>query len=829
MSTVEERFNFREDEAKWQRAWAETGIYRVAEDPNKPKYYALAMFPYPSGKIHMGHVRNYTIVDCIARYRRMKGYNVLHPMGYDAFGMPAENAAIKNRIPPDKWTWANVAEMTEQLSAMGYSYDWDRAVATCHPGYYHWTQWLFLEFYKRGLAYKKEAPVNWCPSCETVLANEQVVDGLCWRCDSVVNKKNLAQWFLKITTYADELLADLEKLPHWPERVRIMQENWIGRSEGAEITFTAESGDPITVFTTRPDTIYGVTYMVLAPEHPLVDKLIAGKPQQQDVLNFREQLKAQSEIERTAADNEKVGLFTGAYATNPFNGAKVPIWVANYVLLDYGTGCVMGVPAHDERDFAFARKYDLPVRVVIQNAAGDLDPATMEQAYVDSGIMANSGPFSGLESETGKRRVAEYGQEHGFGKRTVNYRLRDWLISRQRAWGAPIPIVYCPEHGAQPIPESQLPVFLPSDLEFTGAGGSPLARHEGFLKTTCPVCDGPARREADTMDTFICSSWYYFRYADARNSQAAWDREKVNYWLPVDQYVGGIEHAVLHLLYSRFFTKGLRDMGHVSIDEPFTALLTQGMVIKDGAKMSKSKGNVVSPEEMVARYGADACRLFILFAAPPERDLDWSDTGIEGASRFVNRFYRVMNGMAGVVKAAGAGLEIRSDADKNLRRTVHSTIKKISSDLHERFAFNTAISSLMELINALYDYRAKVAEAEQNDAILAEAAKTALLLIAPFCPHLAEELWHRVGYTSSVHLASWPEWDEAALAEQSVEIVVQINGKLRDRLKVAVGVPDDEVKRLALELDKVRLWVEGKEIKSVVCVPGRLVNIVVKG
>lgn len=829
MSITEDRFNFKEDEAKWQRIWDEAGIYRVTEDPAKPKYYALAMFPYPSGKIHMGHVRNYTIVDCIARYRRMKGYNVLHPMGYDAFGMPAENAAIKNRIPPDRWTWANIAEMTQQLKALGYSYDWERAVATCHPGYYKWTQWLFLQFYKQGLAYKKEAPVNWCPSCETVLANEQVVDGLCWRCDSVVTRKNLAQWFLKITAYADELLADLQKLPDWPERVRVMQENWIGRSEGAEITFTAETGDPITVFTTRPDTIYGVTYLVLAPEHPLVDRLIAGKPQQKDVVNFREKLKTQSEMERTATDAEKEGLFTGAYATHPFTGEKVPIWVANYVLLEYGTGCVMGVPAHDQRDFEFARKYGLPVRVVIQNAAGDLDPATMLQAFVESGTMVNSGPFNGLNSEAGKRQVTEYARQGGFGRGTVNYRLRDWLISRQRAWGAPIPIVYCPEHGAQPVPEDQLPVLLPADLEFTGEGASPLARHEGFLKATCPVCGGPARREADTMDTFICSSWYYYRYTDPRNERAAWDRDRVNYWLPVDQYVGGIEHAVLHLLYSRFFTKALRDMGHVRIDEPFTALLTQGMVIKDGAKMSKSKGNVVSPEEMVARYGADACRLFILFAAPPERDLDWSDAGIEGASRFVNRFYRLINSMAGQVAGAPAGPGAMGAAERNLRRVVHATIKKVTADLHERFAFNTAISSLMELVNALYDYRARVAEAEQNVAVLAEATRTALLLMAPFCPHLAEELWHRLGNTQSIHLASWPAWDEAALAEESVEVVVQVNGKLRDRLRVAVGAPEDEVKRLALGLEKVAPWIAGKEVKSVVHVPGRLVNIVVKG
>ncbi|MFO7171688.1 MAG: leucine--tRNA ligase [Bacillota bacterium] len=834
--SAEERYNFKEVEPRWQREWERSGIYKVAEDPSRPKYYALAMFPYPSGKIHMGHVRNYTIVDAIARYRRMRGYNVLHPMGYDAFGLPAENAAIQHGVAPDKWTWANIAEMTEQLKALGYSYDWDRAVYTCRPDYYRWTQWIFLQLYKHGLAYRKKAPVNWCPSCETVLANEQVEGGRCWRCDSPVTRNELEQWFLRITRYADELLADLEKLPGWPERVRVMQENWIGRSEGAEVTFTVEeTGDPITVFTTRPDTLYGVTFMALAPEHPLVEKLIAGRPEAEAVRAFRERVRNQSEIERTAEGGEKEGLFTGAYCINPLSGDRVPIWVANYVLMEYGTGAVMGVPAHDQRDFEFARKYGLPVRVVIQNPAGDLDPATMAEAYAEPGVMVSSGPFDGLPSEEGKERVIAYLEEKGIGRRKVQYRLRDWLISRQRAWGAPIPIVYCDRCGTVPVPESHLPVLLPEDLVFTGKGASPLARHEGFVNTTCPQCGGPARRETDTMDTFICSSWYYLRFADPQNDRAPFDRAKVDYWLPVDQYVGGVEHAVLHLLYSRFITKALRDMGYLGFDEPFTNLLTQGMVLKDGAKMSKSKGNVVSPEEMINRYGADACRLFILFAAPPERDLEWSDEGIEGAARFVNRFYRmvrsalpILERARGMDRQAALRPEALGEAEKALRRVVHGTIRKVTADLADRFGFNTAIASLMELVNAVYDYRSQVPEERQNPAVLAEAVEKAVLLIAPFCPHLAEELWHQMGHTESVHLQPWPAYDEAALTVETVELAVQVSGKVRDRIQVPVSATEEEIRAAALAAERVQPHIAGKEIEKVVVVPGRLVNIVVR-
>jgi leucyl-tRNA synthetase len=834
----DERYHFAEVEQKWKAKWAASRIYHTnTNDAGKPKYYALAMFPYPSGQLHMGHVRNYSIVDVIARYRRMAGYNVLHPIGFDAFGMPAENAAIKNKVAPDKWTWSNIAEMESQFKDMGYSYDWDRTVYTCHPDYYRWTQWIFLQLYKQGLAYKKEAPVNWCPSCQTVLANEQVIDGLCWRCDSVVTKNNLSQWFLGITRYADELLADLAQLGDWPERVRVMQENWIGRSEGCEITFQVQGQDEkITVYTTRHDTLFGVTYVVVAPEHPLVDKLIAGRPEADAVRVFRERMKTKSEIERTSTDVEKEGLPTGAHVIHPLTGQPVPVWVANYVLMDYGTGAVMGVPAHDERDFAFARKYNLPLTVVIQNPAGDLDATTMTGAYTEAGTMVNSGQFNGLGNEEAKVKIADYLEAQGLGKRKVNYRLRDWLISRQRAWGAPIPIVYCDKCGTQPVPEDQLPVLLPEDLEFTGEGGSPLARHEGFVNTTCPSCGGPARRETDTMDTFIDSSWYFFRYCSPKETQGPWNQEQ-EYWMPVDQYVGGIEHAVLHLLYSRFITKALRDLGYTKVSEPFKALLTQGMVIKDGAKMSKSKGNVVSPVEMIKRYGADAVRLFIMFAAPVERDLDWTDAGIEGAFRFVNRFYRMVlaalpyvakAGKSGDALAAALAAANLSKEDRELRRVLHSTIKRITADVHDRFAFNTAISGLMELTNAVYAYQDKVPEEAKNPLVLAEVVEKTVLMIAPFTPFMADELWERMGHTESVHTAQWPTYDEAATRADVVTVVVQVNGKLRDRLEVAPDVTVEQMKELALQLPKVAPLLEGKTVANVVAVPGKLVNIVVK-
>ncbi|HWI60711.1 MAG TPA: leucine--tRNA ligase [Symbiobacteriaceae bacterium] len=859
---AEERFDYREAEPRWQKLWEEQGLHKVDEDPNKPKYYALAMFPYPSGKLHMGHVRNYTIVDVIARYRRMKGFNVLHPMGYDSFGMPAENAAIKNGISPAVWTKANIEEMTSQLKQMGYSYDWDRAVYTYREDYYRWTQWIFLQFYKKGLAYKKTAPVNWCPTCQTVLANEQVVDGQCWRCDSVVTKNNLSQWFFRITQYADELLADLKLLEKgWPERVRIMQENWIGRSEGAIVDFTLEAtGEKIPVFTTRPDTIYGVSFFVVAPEHPIVEKICTSGLIDTDrvmkVRAFQDKMKTLNEIARTSTETEKEGVYLGLDVINPFNGEKAQLWIANYVLMDYGTGAVMGVPAHDQRDFEFAKKYGMDIRVVIQNHDHSLKAEEMLQAFVEPGEMVNSGPFNGTLNTDGIAKVAVYSEEQGFGKKTVTYRLRDWLISRQRAWGAPIPVVYCDKCGTVAVPDDQLPVRIPDDLDFTGQGSSPLARHEGFKNCVCPQCGGAARRETDTMDTFVDSSWYFLRYADARNSDAAWDPAKIDYWLPVDQYVGGIEHAVLHLLYSRFFTKALRDCGFVKIDEPFGALLTQGMVIKDGSKMSKSKGNIVSPEEMIARYGADACRLFIMFAAPVERDLDWSETGIEGSYRFVNRFYRMCSsliptwqwartllpvkpgntvGMMGALtpeELAGGLAKFATDMtadDKELRRIIHSTVKRISNDVHDRFAFNTAISGLMEMTNAIYAFREKVADEKHSALVLAEALQKAVLIIAPFCPHLAEELWNRMGYQTSIHQEPWPAYDEEAAKADTVEIVIQINGKVRDRLDVPAGITAAEMEQFAMSTDKVKALIEGKQVVKVIPVPGKLVNIVIKG
>ena len=860
---AEERFDFREAEPRWQRRWEEEGIYRVDRDPSRPKYYALAMFPYPSGKLHMGHVRNYTIVDVIARFRRMKGYNVLHPIGFDSFGMPAENAAIQHGANPAVWTRENIAEMTAQLKQLGYSYDWSRAVYTYREDYYKWTQWLFLQFYKKGLAYKKTAPVNWCPSCQTVLANEQVEDGRCWRCDSLVTKKDLSQWFFRITQYADQLLEDLKLLEGgWPDQVRIMQQNWIGRSEGARVEFTLEAtGDKIPIFTTRPDTIYGVTFMVVAPEHPVVEKICNSGLIPEDrvaaILAFRDRMKTLSEIARTSAEAEKEGLYTGLDVINPFNGDKVQLWIANYVLMDYGTGAVMGVPAHDQRDFEFARKYGLPIKVVIQNPEGTLKAEEMTEAYVDPGVMVNSGPFDGTPNLEGIPKVIAYAEEQGFGRKTVTYRLRDWLISRQRAWGAPIPIVYCEKCGTVPVPEKDLPVRLPDDLDFTGEGASPLARHPGFVNTTCPQCGGPARRETDTMDTFVCSSWYFLRYTDPTNSERPWNLEDADYWMPVDQYVGGIEHAVMHLLYARFFTKVLRDLGLVKVDEPFARLLTQGMVLKDGSKMSKSKGNTVSPEEMIAKYGADAVRLFIMFAAPPERDLDWSDAGIEGAYRFVNRFYRMVISALPAYRHARSLLPVNpsnpesfmgalSEAeiaeglakaapnltaeDRELRRVIHATVKRITTDLHDRFAFNTAISGLMEMTNAIYAYRDKLNFEENTSAlVLAEAVQKAVLIIAPFCPHLADELWSKLGHPHSVHLEAWPAYDEEVAKAETVEIVVQINGRVRDRMDVPAGISAAEMEQVALASEKVQALIAGKQVIKVIPVPGKLVNIVVKG
>ncbi|HHV58138.1 MAG TPA: leucine--tRNA ligase [Firmicutes bacterium] len=825
----EERYDFKAIEGKWQRIWEEEQAYRVLNRTDKPNYYVLEMFPYPSGALHMGHIRNYSIGDVVARFKTMQGYNVLHPMGWDAFGMPAENAAIQHGTQPAEWTRRNIANMKAQQKRLGTSYDWQREVTTCNPDYYRWTEWMFLLMYKRGLAYKKKAPVNWCPSCQTVLANEQVIDGECWRCGTPVAKKDLEQWFFKITDYAERLLEDLSLLGGWPERVRVMQENWIGKSVGATVTFPLPGHkEGITVFTTRQDTLYGVTFMVLAPEHPLVMELVKGTEREEAVRAFVEKCRQQSEIARTAQDTEKEGLDLGVYCINPLNGEQVPVWVANYVLLEYGTGAVMGVPAHDQRDFEFAKTYGFPIRVVIQPEGEELDPARMTAAYAEPGVLVNSGPFNGLPNLEAQQKIGAYLEEKGWGRRTVTYRLRDWLVSRQRYWGAPIPIIYCPQCGTVPVPEEDLPVLLPENVKFDPGVISPLAHVPEFVNTTCPKCGRPARRETDTMDTFICSSWYYYRYADPKNAAAPFGKDAVEAWLPVDQYIGGIEHAVLHLLYSRFFTKVLYDAGLVSNVEPFTNLLTQGMVIKDGAKMSKSKGNVVSPDDIFAKYGADTARLFILFAAPPDKDLDWSDQGVEGAWRFLGRVWRLVMSNKEVFGQKGDGGGELARADRDLRRKVHATLKKVTEDVAERFNFNTAIAAVMELVNEIHRYLERVPMAEQKAAVVREALETLLLVLAPFVPHITEELWHQTGHTDSIHRQSWPQWDEQALAAEEITVVVQVNGRLRDRMVVPADSAEDEIERLALGLEKVRAQLDGRRVVKVINVPGKLVNIVAR-
>ena len=827
---IENKYVPFEIERKWQEKWHEESLYQTSLNRQKPEYYVLEMFPYPSGNLHMGHVRNYSIGDVIARFKMMQGYNVLHPMGWDAFGMPAENAAIKNGIHPANWTWSNIDNMRRQQQELGLSYDWSREVATCHPEYYRWTQWLFLLFLERGLAYKKKASVNWCDECNTVLANEQVIDGHCWRCDSAVVKKDLEQWFFRITDYADRLLEDLDELKGWPERVKTMQENWIGRSEGAEFSFDLpELGEKIPVYTTRQDTVFGVSYVVLAPEHPLVEKMIAGRPEEAAVRAFVEKVRSMNEISRTSSETEKEGIFTGVYAVHPFTGEPVPVWVANYVLYEYGTGAVMGVPAHDERDWIFAGKYGLPKKVVVQPEGQIFDVASMEGAYDGAGVLVDSGRFSGLSNEAAKSAIASWLEDQGVGTRRVNYRLRDWLVSRQRYWGAPIPVIYCPECGVVPVPQEDLPVLLPENVRFDAGVVSPLADAEEFVKCKCPKCGADARRETDTMDTFICSSWYYLRYTDPRNTQAPFDMGKGDYWMPVDQYIGGIEHAILHLLYSRFFTKVLKDAGLINANEPFKNLLTQGMVLKDGSKMSKSKGNVVAPGEIVEKYGADTARLFILFAAPPERDLEWSDQGVEGAFRFLGRFWRIMLHYAQFMPAEENGEyapeQLEKEA-KELRRALHGTIKKVTEDVEQRFNFNTAISSIMELVNAMYALKEE--PKAQVSGLAQELVSSSLRLIAPFAPHMAEELWQLIGGNGSVHKQSWPVYDDAALQVEEVELVLQINGKVRDKIVVPVGLNAAELETLALGQERVQQAIGDKKVVKVICVPQKLVNIVVK-
>ncbi|MDD2901523.1 MAG: leucine--tRNA ligase [Syntrophales bacterium] len=828
---MQSRYEPRRLEEKWQKIWAERRLFEATEDPSRPKYYVLEMFPYPSGRIHMGHVRNYTIGDVVARYKRMRGFNVLHPMGWDAFGLPAENAAMARGLHPANWTYENIDYMRRQLKALGYSYDWPRELATCDPDYYRWEQLVFIEMFRRGLAYKKKAPVNWCPTCETVLANEQVEGGLCWRCDSEVHLQELEQWFFKITAYAEELLADLDGLTHWPERVLTMQRNWIGKSIGAEILFPLkDGGEPITVFTTRQDTLWGATFMSLAPEHPLALSLARGTSQEAAVGDFVDHWRAQDRSRGVLEELTKEGGFTGRYCLNPVTGWEMPIYVANFVLMEYGTGAVMAVPAHDQRDFEFAKKYGLPIKVVIQPPGEELRAENLTAAYEEEGTLVDSGSFSGLASAPAREAIAGFLEEKGQGRGAVHFRLRDWLISRQRYWGAPIPIIYCEKCGLVPVPEKDLPVKLPLDVSLTGEGGSPLAQLPSFTEVTCPVCGGPGRREVDTMDTFVESSWYFLRYACADYREGVLDRQRVDYWLPVDQYIGGIEHAVLHLLYARFFTKVLRDLGLARIDEPFQRLLTQGMVLKDGAKMAKSKGNVVDPEYMIDEYGTDTTRLFLLFAAPPERDLEWSDQGVMGGHRFLHRLWTLAhNLLPDILKATpyeGGGADLPAGLGE-FRHKVHQTIQKVSGDIEDRFHFNTAIAAVMELINTFYQAVEEHAGQKGAPAVFREALEAVLKLLYPMVPHITEEIWEALGYNTSLLLAPWPQAQAEALVEAARTVVIQINGKVRNRLVVPAGKSDREIEDLALTDPVVQKWLEGRPPKRVVVARGKLVNIVI--
>ena len=824
-----ERYNPAEVEKRWQQQWEDQRVFDVDEDSDKPKYYLLEMFPYPSGRLHMGHVRNYSIGDTLARLKRMRGHNVLHPMGWDAFGMPAENAAIANKTHPAKWTYENIDYMRGQFKKMGFSYDWRRELATCDASYYRWEQLVFVKMWEKGLVYRKNTTVNWCDKCQTVLANEQVEDGKCWRCDSEVQQKQMYGYFFRITDYADELLEWTHKLEGWPERVLTMQRNWIGKSYGAEIDFPIEGrDDAIKVFTTRADTLFGATFMSLAPEHPMAVELSKGTGQEQAVKDFVDRVGRQSFADR-ADEKKKEGVFTGAYALNPVNGKRIPIYAANFVLMDYGTGAVMAVPTHDQRDFEFARQYGLELVEVIVGPDGPMGEANMTEAYTNYGTLVNSGQFDGMTSDEAKKDIPAWLEEQGKGKQTINYRLRDWGISRQRYWGAPIPMVHCEKCGLNPVKPEDLPVALPLDAELPATGGSPLPLLADWVNTTCPVCGGPAKRETDTMDTFVESSWYYARYACPGYDQGPLDPKSTNYWMPVDQYVGGIEHAVLHLLYSRFYTKVLRDMGMIKADEPFLNLLTQGMVIKDGAKMSKSKGNVVDPDEMVGRYGADTVRLFSLFAAPPERDLEWSDQGVEGAHRFLNRLWRlglaVVDSAAGV-KAYEGGKLCQTLAD--LHRKTHETIKKVTEDA-ERFQFNTAIAALMELVNqiSLVEQDEAVAGDPQRAAVLREAVEATAIMLSPMAPHITDELWSRLGYDGLLLEAQWPVWDEQALAKAEKQVVFQINGKVRGKAMLPAEADDEALKQAALADAKVIKFIGGKPVKKVIVVQGKLVNIVI--
>lgn len=829
---MDSRYNPKSIEKKWQDYWEREQLFRASEDPFKKKYYLLEMFPYPSGRIHMGHVRNYSIGDVVARFLSMRGYNVLHPMGWDAFGMPAENAAIKAKTHPAKWTYENIDYMRSQLKELGFSYDWSREFATCDPSYYRWEQLFFIRMYERGLAYKKKSYVNWCNTCQTVLANEQVEDGACWRCDQPVVQKEMEQWFFKITDYVEELLEWLDKLPGWPERVLTMQRNWIGKSFGSTIRFPLASGEGfIEVFTTRADTLFGATFMSVAPEHPMVAALCRGHDQEQAVLDFVERAKQAKRGERAVGLLEKEGIFTGSYCINPMTQERMPIYVANFVVMEYGTGAVMAVPAHDQRDFEFARKYGLPIKVVIKQSdtAEVFHPDQLSHAYEEDGVLVHSGPYTGMSSAQAREAITRDLETRGLGSLTVQYRLRDWGISRQRYWGAPIPIVYCERCGTVPVKEEDLPVILPLDLEMPENGASPLPLSEAFVKTTCPRCGGPGRRETDTMDTFVESSWYFARFACADYTEGPLDHGRVHYWMPVDQYIGGIEHAVLHLLYSRFFTKVLRDMGYLEVDEPFTNLLTQGMVIKDGAKMSKSKGNVVDPDDMIRTYGADTVRLFCLFAAPPEKELEWSDQGVEGAYRFLGRVWRLVVENLEKLKAVPPydGRDPLPQLLQSLHRKTHQTIKKVTEDIEQRFHFNTAIAAIMELVNQIYGLLDKAKEDVTAWPVVREAVEAVILMLSPMAPHIAEELWTSLGMPASVAKRPWPTYREEALAAETVLVVVQVNGKLRSRLVVPADISEEALKEAALQDAKIQNFLAGKPVRKAVVVPKKLVNIVV--
>ncbi len=822
---MSKEYDFKAVESKWQKNWAESGLYQTEMDSNQPKSYVLEMFPYPSGNLHMGHVRNYTLGDVYARFKRMNGFNVLHPMGWDAFGLPAENAAIKRDIHPNDWTEDNIANMKKQFKLLGFSYDWEREVATCHADYYKWTQWLFLQLYKNDLAYKQAAEVNWCPDCQTVLANEQVVDGECERCDSIVEDKDLEQWFFKITDYAEQLLEDNHLLENWPDRVKVMQKNWIGKSKGANIKFSIKDcQEELEVFTTRPDTIYGATYMVLAPEHPLVEKLVQNTDKETEVMNFVEEMKGLDEEART--ETEKIGIDTGIKAINPVTNQEIPVMIANYVLMGYGTGAIMAVPAHDQRDFEFAKKYNLDIKVVIQPEDEDFTADDLEEAYTEDGVVVNSELINGLIVDKAKEKIISHFETEGIGSEDVNYRLRDWLISRQRYWGTPIPIIYCDDCGVVPVPESDLPVELPKNAEFKGEGQSPLKNVEEFVKTKCPECGGEAEREIDTMDTFVDSSWYYLRYCCPELNDKIFAEDRANYWMNVDQYIGGIEHAILHLLYSRFMMKFLHDQGLVDNKEPFKSLLTQGMVLLDGEKMSKSKGNIVAPMEILSEFGADVARLFILFAAPPERDLDWTEDGVEGAQRFIDRVWRLVdNNLEQITDLAETEINLETEEDKDLYRQLHLTIRDVTEDMEERKQFNTAISSIMELVNKLYKY---IANGEINSALLKESIEQVLVLLAPIAPHMTEELWHKLAYSESIHQVEWPEFKAEAIKQDEITIVVQVNGKVRDKVDVSADISETELKAAAKEQDNVQKHLADKEIIKEIVVPKKLVNIVAK-